>query len=484
MDPELQRQLRWVSYRQNNLERRLQRIESSLVFRFLRWLGPRMSALGLPIPGISQIDEAAAYQSWIQESALLDPAPPGARQPLISVLTDSPNSSLRNQTYKAWELSSPAAKPRGEALLHITGNVILEPDALASFAAAFDHSTVAVYSDWDHIDPAGHHRHSPRFTPEYSPELALSTPYWGSCYLTAANHVHDTPWPIGSVRRIARMLWHSQEAAAIPSNTHSYPASAARASIIICSRNPARLARCLKALRPTLDQRHEIIVVAHDVDLSAIEGAKIVRYHGAFHFGRMNAQGVQESAGEVLCFLNDDVFPVTPDWLERMLAQAARPEIGIVGALLLYPDKSIQHAGVVVDRWHPAHIGRFQKESSLWPWLRLTRDVSAVTGACMAMQRSTWNELGGFDSRFPVNYNDIDLCLRAAARGYRILIESRAVLIHEEARTRLAVVRPEEAERFHARWAEVTDRPDRFFNPQLSTEEETIALPAPWTEVR
>src|SRR5512132_2858469 len=163
MDPELQRQLRWVSYRQNNLERRLQRIESSLVFRFLRWLGPRMSALGLPIPGISQIDEAAAYQSWIQESALLDPAPPGARQPLISVLTDSPNSSLRNQTYKAWELSSPAAKPRGEALLHITGNVILEPDALASFAAAFDQDTVAVYSDWDHIDPAGR-RHSPRFT--------------------------------------------------------------------------------------------------------------------------------------------------------------------------------------------------------------------------------------------------------------------------------------------------------------------------------
>ena len=76
----------------------------------------------------------------------------------------------------------------------------------------------------------------------------------------------------------------------------------------------------------------------------------------------MNARGVQESTGDVLCFLNDDVFPSTSDWLERMLAQAARPEIGIVGALLLYPDGSIQHAGVVVDRWHPAHIGRFQRE--------------------------------------------------------------------------------------------------------------------------
>jgi GT2 family glycosyltransferase len=234
----------------------------------------------------------------------------------------------------------------------------------------------------------------------------------------------------------------------------------------------------LKSLRPTLDSRHEIIVVAHNVDLAAVDGVKVVPYHGAFHFGIMNQRGVQESTGEVLCFLNDDVFPSTPDWLERTLAQAARPEIGIVGALLLYPDGSIQHAGVVVDRWHPAHVGRFQKDSTYWPWLRMTREVSAVTGACMTMRRALWDELGGFDVQFPVNYNDIDLCLRAAERGYCILIETKAVLVHEEARTRVAVVRPEEAERFHQRWAAVTDRPDRYFNPQLSTEDETIALPA------
>jgi hypothetical protein len=102
----------------------------------------------------------------------------------------------------------------------------------------------------------------------------------------------------------------------------------------------------------------------------------------------------------------------------------------------------------------------------------------------MAMRRSTWNDLGGFDPRFPVNYNDIDLCLRAAARGHRILIETRAVLVHEEARTRVAVVRPDEAERFHDRWGAITDRPDPYFNPALSTEDETIALPAPWTAVR
>jgi GT2 family glycosyltransferase len=198
----------------------------------------------------------------------------------------------------------------------------------------------------------------------------------------------------------------------------------------------------------------------------------------------MNARGVQESTGEVVCFMNDDVFPSSTAWLELMLAQAARPEVGVVGALLLYPDGSIQHAGVVVDRWHPAHVGRFQKESLYWPWLRMTREVSAVTGACMAMRRPVWDELGGFDPQYPVNYNDIDLCLRAAARGYRILIETRAVLVHEEARTRVAVVRPEEAERFQQRWAAVTDGPDRYYNPQLSSDDEAIALPEPWTALR
>jgi len=503
MDSDIQRHLRRLSARQNYLERRLQRIENSIVFRFLRWIGPKLAALGLPVPGVLAADDADTYQVWIRET--VNHVEPGTGQPTISVILDAAQSgsvhleralaSLRAQTYKACELfvcsegdSFPLEKIHSDAVLLTNANVILEPDALRSFAAAFDDTTVLVYSDWDHIDPQGR-RHSPRFTPEFSPELLRQTQYWGSCYLVAAAHVHEMPWAKAfctqSVRRIPRMLWHSQEPAAIPAkNPVQRPPSTARASIIICTRNPERLARCLKALRPTLNSRHEIIVVAHEVSLPPIAGVQITPYRGAFHFGLMNAQGVQESTGDVLCFLNDDVFPSTSDWLERMLAQAVRPDVGIVGALLLYPDGSIQHAGVVVDRWHPAHVGRFQKDSSYWPWLRMTREVSAVTGACMVLRRSTWNELGGFDLQFPVNYNDIDLCLRAAQHRYRILIETQAILVHEEARTRVAVVRPEEAERFHQRWGAATDRPDPYFNPQLSTEDETIALPIPWTTVR
>jgi cellulose synthase/poly-beta-1,6-N-acetylglucosamine synthase-like glycosyltransferase len=191
----------------------------------------------------------------------------------------------------------------------------------------------------------------------------------------------------------------------------------------------------------------------------------------------MNHLGVAQSSGQVLCFLNDDVEPLTPDWLERMRAQAERPDIGVVGALLLFPNRTIQHAGVSIGGGClPAHIGRSLTESFYWPWLRTTRDVTAVTGACALLRREVWEELGGFDLRFPVNYNDIDLCLRATERGYRILIEADAVLIHDESTTREPVVLPEETELFSELWGHLVSAPDRFFNSQLELGEKEIRL--------
>src|SRR5512146_1347463 len=204
MDSELPPHLRLLSARQNNLERRLQRIENSAVFRFLRWLGPKLAALGLPVPGVLPTDEADAYQVWVQETALCPTPVTGTdRQPTISVILDAAQSdpvhleralaSLRQQTYQASELlicgdqnpiSSVLPNIGSEAILWTDSSAILEPDALATLAAAFGDGTAAVYSDWDHFDPNGR-RHSPRFTPEFSPELLLQTPYWGSCYLTA-----------------------------------------------------------------------------------------------------------------------------------------------------------------------------------------------------------------------------------------------------------------------------------------------------------
>jgi GT2 family glycosyltransferase len=250
----------------------------------------------------------------------------------------------------------------------------------------------------------------------------------------------------------------------------------------------------LKALLPTLDQRHEVIVVAHHPrdqpgleQVAASYSARAIPYEGAFHYGIMNGLGVTASKGQVVCLLNDDVYPITSDWLEMMLLQATRSEVGVVGALLLYPDGTIQHAGVAVGGWQtPAHVGRLHIESPYWPWLRITREVTAVTGACMVARRAVWDELGGLDPRFPVNYNDIDFCLRAGERGYRVLMEARAVLTHEESRTRIPQVRREESELFYERWNSVMSAPDKFLNPQLGSDADAdpLALPSPWTLVR
>jgi GT2 family glycosyltransferase len=286
---------------------------------------------------------------------------------------------------------------------------------------------------------------------------------------------------------------HAAEIHPLPGINPTGPTRAKEAaSIIICSRNPDQLRKCLKALHPTLDARHEVIVVAHHLrDQPTLDQAaagfqvRMIAYQGAFHFGIMNSLGVLASRGQMLCLLNDDVYPLTSDWLESMVTQAARPDVGVVGALLLYPDGTIQHAGVAVGGWHtPAHVGRLRIESPYWPWLRITREVTAVTGACMVMRRSVWDELDGMDPRFPVNYNDIDFCLRAGKLGYRILIDAQAVLTHEESRTRIPQVRAEESELFYDRWQREIHAPDKYFNPQFGHDVDSIELPSPWTLVR
>jgi GT2 family glycosyltransferase len=265
------------------------------------------------------------------------------------------------------------------------------------------------------------------------------------------------------------------------------------ASIIICSRNAKRLEACLASLAPTIDARHQVIVVAHETNghdpelkrAAERHGAASIPYRGGFHFARMNELGASVAQGSVLVLMNDDVRPIATDWLETMLAQAARPEIGVVGAMLRYPSGAIQHAGIVIgDMLLPTHPGRSHRDSPYWPWLTMTREVSAVTGACLAVRRSVWNELGGFDKRFPVNYNDVDFCLRARRLGYRVLIETRAILIHEGASTRVPEVRASERELFWELWSDVLSAPDPYFNPQLEIRDETIRLPRAWPRQR
>jgi GT2 family glycosyltransferase len=168
-----------------------------------------------------------------------------------------------------------------------------------------------------------------------------------------------------------------------------------------------------------------------------------------FNWSALNNAAVQGATSELLLFLNNDIEALEAGWVEVLAAQALRPDVGCAGAVLLYPDRTIQHAGVVVGMHggadhayaqlpYPcqAHRGRVQL---LTTW-------GAVTGACLMVQRSLFEQAGGFDEGFPVEFNDVDFCLRLGQLGYRHVVVPDAVLLHHESQTRDAKSSPTQAE--------------------------------------
>jgi GT2 family glycosyltransferase len=227
--------------------------------------------------------------------------------------------------------------------------------------------------------------------------------------------------------------------------------------IVIPSRDrPDLLDACLnsiEATRAALEPHFVLIDHAshHAATAQAIArwrvrlGARmeVLREDGLFHWSRFNNRGVREGAEPLLLFLNDDVEAIEQGWLEAMAAQALRPAIGCVGALLLYPGGSVQHAGILLGfgdepQGRPEHAFRGLAAGSGVHRGRLRRlsGWPAVTGACLMVRRAVFAEAGGFDERFPVEANDVDFCLRLGTMGFRHLVEPSARLIHRECQSR------------------------------------------------
>ncbi len=263
------------------------------------------------------------------------------------------------------------------------------------------------------------------------------------------------------------------------------PCGQSLASVMICSRSPRLLNQCLESIAArTAYPNREIIVVHHlgpqDQAMEKViarHGVKRVPYAGPFHFSRMNNLAVQSALGNVLVFLNDDTEPLEESWLGRLVGQVERSEIGTVGGRLLYPSGTVQHAGIAVGIGDGCgHIGRGALQARYWPWLELTRDVSAVTGACLAIRTELFHELGGFADEFPTDYNDTDLCLRVREAGYRVTYDSAIVLRHYEGRTRHSTVTLRDRENWYNRWSDLIDAGDPFYTPQLTREREDLSL--------
>ncbi|HXA31831.1 MAG TPA: glycosyltransferase family 2 protein, partial [Acidimicrobiales bacterium] len=218
--------------------------------------------------------------------------------------------------------------------------------------------------------------------------------------------------------------------------------------------------------------------------LETRDDVTVVRDDRSFNWAALNNAAVDAARGDVLLFLNNDIEARRPGWLGALAAQALRPDVAAVGARLLYPDGRVQHAGVVIGIGAAGHIlvGLPAAQPGYLGLAVLTRECSAVTGACMASRRSLFEDLGGFDEDLGIDTNDIDFCLRAQQRGYRVLYEPLAELIHYESPSRGKTGTVPDIRRFMLRWDELIQTGDPFLNPHLTRLDGSCALRRPEEE--
>jgi len=266
--------------------------------------------------------------------------------------------------------------------------------------------------------------------------------------------------------------------------------SGAHVSIIIPSKdNPELLRVCIDSIRQrTTGPSFEIIIADNgsvraetEAFLRQVARDKAIRVipcPGPFNFSKINNDARRHATGDVILLLNDDTRVISPNWLTELTSLALRPDIGAVGSLLLYPDGTIQHAGVLLGVSGAVADHAFRHLPGDSPGyldlLRCRREVSAVTGACLAVSAAHFDAIGGLDETLPVTLNDIDFCLRLRERGWVNLWTPWAVLEHWEsksrglARTNVALDRQAlEVQIFAARWKDLMAR-DPNYHPNLS----------------
>lgn len=268
------------------------------------------------------------------------------------------------------------------------------------------------------------------------------------------------------------------------------PAGPVTASVIVPFRDGAPLLRaCVDSVTATAGAGLEVVLVDNGSrepeTVSLVErlagrpGVTVIADPRPFNWAALNNTAAAAARGDLLVFLNNDTEALAPGWLEALAGQAARPDVGAVGARLLYPDGRVQHAGVVVGMGGAAgHVlaGLDGDQPGYGAMAVLTREVSAVTGACLATRRDVFERLGGFDESLGLDLNDVDYCLRARAAGLRVLYEPAAELVHHESPSRGTSGSVPDIERFIARWEGAVEQGDPHLNPQLTRVDSSCAL--------
>lgn len=215
---------------------------------------------------------------------------------------------------------------------------------------------------------------------------------------------------------------------------------------------------------------------------------KLVTYRGKFNYSAVNNLGVSHADGEYVLLLNNDTEVITVNWMEELLMYAQREDVGAVGAKLYYANRTIQHAGVVLGlgahrtAGH-SHYGQSRENLGYMGRLCYSQDVSAVTGACLMVKKSLFEEVGGLDESFEISLNDVDFCLKLREKGLLNVFTPFAELYHYESVSRGLDDQGEKAERynkesehFRTKWKEVLEKGDPYYNPNFSLDRSDFSL--------
>ena len=434
------------------------------------------------------IDRDAAYAQW--RAAVEMPAPDADIALSVCVVGSDGDDRA--------ELAGRLEDPDCEWVILVSAGARLVPDALAHVAAAIEAAPRldALYADHDVLGPGGE-RTDPFLKPGWSPELLVSLDYVDPLVairreplaraLAAAEAVptpsallralaHDTDLAVERIPRVLATVPRDQEPAPRPSPAPAPPSDPSLVSVLIVSADRrGLLERCVRSIRELSTYRalEVVLVDTSDAGLPQIDGVdRVLRWDGPFNYSAANNLAAEHARGEFLVLLNDDTEVVTPDWIERMLEHALTPGVGVVGTRLVRPDGTLQHGGARLVTRFAAAKNLFEGLPADHPGprglLTVARNCSAVTFACAMVERALYERLGGLDPELAVTFNDVDLCLRAARAGRRVVWTPHAELIHHEHASRGTASYPSDTVLFGERWAALLAQADPWYHPELS----------------
>ena len=402
-------------------------------------------------------------------------------------------------------------------------SVTLRPETLFVFAdaARANPSWRLIYADEDRLH--GGERRSPIFKPVFAPELNRRMAYLGACLCVSTAEISQSPavplpeWAASladrldpaAIGRIPRVLFHrdadAPEAPLRPVLPPAWPEPSV--AIIIPTRNHAALlGACVESIRTITayppEKLYFVIIDNGSDQPDALDllarfdqdpQITVLRDPSPFNYAHLNNVAAAAAQQDVLLFLNNDTEIVEPGWLHAMAGWAATPGIGVVGPKLLYPDRTIQHAGVVLGIGGVAghsFVGLPADSPGYLGLASVTREAAALTGACIAIGRALFEEIGGFDEHLEIAFNDTALCCEALRRGNRNLYLGDVSVIHHESKSRGFDDTPEKLARFRNECAHVRllykslfDQ-DPYYSPSLGLERQyqpsIPRAPRPW----